>query len=387
VVPSGDGVTTRTQVGIVGAGPAGLVLSLLLHRHGIESVVLEMHDRSYIERRVRAGVLEQRTVDLLCEAGAGERLRREGLVHRGIGMRFAGAPHRVDFEALTGSAITIYGQQEVVRDLLVACEHAVVFNARAVGVDADDGSIDYVVDDEARTLRADIVAGCDGFHGPSRAAVPGTDVEHVYPIGWLGVLAQVAPSVDEVTYCHHERGFALHSMRSPEISRLYLQCSPDEDLARWPDDRIWEELAARMAVPGWTLRTGPILERGVVGMHSFVHEPMQHGRVYLAGDAAHIVPATGAKGMNLAVGDARVLADAISHWYRTRDDGPLRGYSAACLPSVWRAQRFSSWMTSTLHPDGDAFRFKVQLAELEYVFSSTAAATALAENYVGRTYA
>jgi p-hydroxybenzoate 3-monooxygenase len=364
------------------------VLSLLLHLEGVESVVLEMHDRSYIERRVRAGVLEQPTVDLLCESGVGDRLKREGLVHRGIGMRFAGREHRVDFDALTGGrAITIYGQQEVVKDLLEARAEAVVFEATAVSVDPAEPSVTYVHDGQTQTLHADFVAGCDGFHGPARAAVPGTDYEHVYPIGWLGILAQVAPSVDEVTYCHHERGFALHSMRSPEISRLYLQCAPDEDLAAWPDDRIWSELRTRMAVPGWELRDGPVLERNVVGMHSFVHEPMQNGRVFLAGDAAHIVPATGAKGMNLAVADARVLADAIVRWYRTSDESRLRGYTDACMPRVWRAQRFSSWMTSTLHPDGDPFRFRVQLAELDYVFSSTSAATALAENYVGLAHA
>jgi p-hydroxybenzoate 3-monooxygenase len=388
VVPPGDGVEPtnpppRTQVAIVGAGPAGLVLSLLLHADGIECVVLEMHDREYVEHRVRAGVLEQTTVDLLCEAGVGDRLQRDGLVHHGIGMRFGGRAHRVDFEALTGRAITIYGQQEVVKDLLAARAEAVAFGATAIGVDAAEPSVRYELQGREHTLHADFVAGCDGFHGPARAAVPGTDFEHVYPIGWLGVLAEVAPSVDEVTYCHHERGFALHSMRSASISRLYLQCAPDEDLDRWPDDRIWDELRRRMEIPGWTLRDGPIVERNVVGMHSFVHEPMQHGRVFLAGDAAHIVPATGAKGMNLAIADARILAGALAHWYRTGDDERLRGYTAACLPRVWRAERFASWMTNTLHPDGDPFRFRVQLAELDYVFSSTAAATALAENYVG----
>ena len=343
-----------------------------------------MHDRSYIERRVRAGVLEQTTVDLLCEFGVGDRLKREGLVHHGIGMRFAHGAHRIDFDALTGGrAITIYGQQEVVKDLLEARADAVVFEAEAVMVDADEVSVRYLIDGDTRTLRADFVAGCDGFHGPSRTAVPGTSYEHVYPIGWLGILAEVAPSVDEVTYCHHERGFALHSMRSPHLSRLYLQCAPDEDLGAWSDDRIWDELRVRMQVPDWELSEGPILERNVVGMHSFVHEPMQHGRVYLAGDAAHIVPATGAKGMNLAVADARRLATAIARWYAAGDDSLLRRYSGDCLPRVWRAQRFSSWMTSTLHPDGDPFRFRVQLAELGYVFSSPAAATALAENYVG----
>jgi p-hydroxybenzoate 3-monooxygenase len=371
-------------VAVIGAGPAGLVLSLLLHLEGIDNVVLEMHDRDHIERRVRAGVLEQATVDLLRSAGVGDRLEREGLVHSGIGMRFAGLPHRVDFDALTGGrTITIYGQQEVVKDLLATRGDAVVFEAPAVGVDPDGSVVHYTLHGEKHTLRADFVAGCDGFHGPSRAAVPGTDFEHTYPIGWLGILADVAPSVDEVTYCHHERGFALHSMRSPTISRLYLQCAPGEDVSAWSDDRIWDELRVRMAVPDWQLQQGSILERNVVGMQSFVHEPMQHGRLYLCGDAAHIVPATGAKGMNLAVADARTLAEAIVRWYRTGDESGLLCYTDARLPWVWRAQRFSSWMTSTLHPDGDPFRFRVQLAELGYLFSSTAAATALAENYVG----
>ena len=374
------GVPSRTQVAIIGAGPAGLVLSLLLHLDGIDSVVLEMHDRAHIEGRVRAGVLEQGTVDLLSDIGAGDRLKREGLVHGGIELRFAGRPHRIAFGE---RAITIYGQQEIVKDLLQTRADAVVFEAPAVSVDADAGVVHYAIGGEARTLSADIVAGCDGFHGVSRGWVPGTDFEHLYPIGWLGILAAVEPSSDELIYCHHQRGFALHSMRSRTISRLYLQCEPDEDLAAWSDDRIWTELRDRFAMDGWSLRDGPILERSVVAMHSHVHEPMQHERLYLAGDAAHIVPATGAKGLNLAVADSRVLARAIVHWYRTGDDSQLKDYTQARLPSVWRAQRFASWMTTTLHPDGDPFRFKLQRAELEYVCSSPAASTALAENYVG----
>ncbi len=373
-------VPPRTQVAIIGAGPAGLVLALLLHLEGIECVVLEMHDRAHIESRVRAGVLEQGTVDLLCDIGAGDRLKRHGLVHTGIELRFAGLPHRISF---ADRAITIYGQQEVVKDLLQVRGEAVVFEAPALRVDADAGVVHYTVDGEPRTLSADVVAGCDGFHGVSRAAVPGGELEHMYPIGWLGILADVAPSVEEVTYCHHERGFALHSMRSPTISRLYLQCAPDEDLAAWSDDRIWTELRTRLQIDGWTLRDGPILERGVVVMHSYVHEPMQHGRLYLAGDAAHIVPATGAKGLNLAVADARVLARAIAHRYRTGDESQLGAYTHARLPAVWRAQRFASWMTTTLHPDGDAFRFRLQRAELEYVCASASASASLAENYVG----
>jgi p-hydroxybenzoate 3-monooxygenase len=389
---------TRTQVGIVGAGPAGLVLGHLLHLQGIDSVILEDRDREYVEGRVRAGVLEQGTVDLLIEMGVGERLQREGLVHHGVELRFGGEGHRIPFDELTGGrGITIYGQQEVVKDLIAARLEAGaplefdVEDVRPVGVETDSPTLRYRLRGEERELRCDVIAGCDGFHGVCRDAVPEgvlTFREHVYPFGWLGILAEVAPSSDELIYCHHDRGFALHSMRSPRITRLYLQCAPDEDIERWPDARIWEELHTRFACEGWSLEEGPIIEKGITPMRSFVAEPMQFGRLFLAGDAVHIVPATGAKGLNLAVADVRVLADALVRWFSTGDATLLDGYSEACLLRVWTAQHFAWWMTSMFHrmpDDRDGFRARLQRAQLAYVCSSKAAATSLAENYVGLT--
>jgi p-hydroxybenzoate 3-monooxygenase len=385
-------VPERTRVAIVGAGPAGLVLSHLLHLEGIESVVLEMHEREYVERRVRAGVLEQGTVVLLGEMGVGDRLKREGLVHAGVELRFGGERHRIAFDELTGKAITIYGQQEVVKDLIAArlqTGGCVLFGAEAVAVDPAAPSVRYRCAGALRELRCDFIAGCDGFHGPSRSNIPEGVLaisEHTYPIGWLGILAAVPPSTEELIYCRHERGFALHSMRSHAISRLYLQCEPDEDIDAWPDDRIWDELGTRFETgDGWTLHDGPVLEKNVVSMHSFVAGPMQHDRLFLAGDSAHIVPATGAKGLNLAVADSRALAEGLVAWYRRGDDSLLSGYSSACLPRVWRAQRFASWMTSLFHRPVpyDGFVARLQLAELEYLCGSRAASTTLAENYVG----
>jgi p-hydroxybenzoate 3-monooxygenase len=389
---------SRTQVGIVGAGPAGLVLGHLLHLQGIESVILEDRDREYVEGRVRAGVLEQGTVDLLIEMGVGERLEREGLVHHGVELRFDGQGHRIPFDELTGGrGITIYGQQEVVKDLIAArLETGApllfgVEDVRPEGIDTDSPVLRFRHDGEERELRCDVVAGCDGFHGVCRDAVPAgalTFRERVYPFGWLGILAQVQPSSDELIYCHHERGFALHSMRSPEVTRLYLQCDPDEAIERWPDERIWEELHRRFALEGWSLREGPIIEKGITPMRSFVAEPMQHGRLFLAGDAVHIVPATGAKGLNLAVADVRVLADALVRWFSTGDATLLEGYSDACLPRVWTAQHFAWWMTSMFHrmpDDHDGFQARLQRAQLGYVCTSRAAATSFAENYVGLT--
>jgi p-hydroxybenzoate 3-monooxygenase len=386
----------RTQVGIVGAGPAGLLLAHLLHVRGISSVVLEARSRDYVEQRVRAGVLEQGTVDLLGESGVDERLRREGLVHHGIELRFGGRGHRIPLTELThGRAITIYGQQEVVKDLIRARRDAgepLFFEVEDVsvhGLETERPSVRYRHDGERRTLECDVVAGCDGFHGICRDAIPAghlTIKERHYPFAWLGILAAVEPSSEELVYAYHERGFALHSMRSPTLTRLYLQCAPDEDPDTWPDDRIWEELRTRLATSdGWTLRQGPILEKSVTGMRSFVVEPMQYGRLYIAGDAAHIVPATGAKGLNLAAHDVHVLAQALAHWYATGDARLLDGYSATCLRRVWRAQHFSWWMTSMLHrfPEDDPFQARLQLAQLEYVASSEAAAASLAENYVG----
>jgi p-hydroxybenzoate 3-monooxygenase len=392
---SADAVA-RTRVGIVGAGPAGLVLGHLLHLQGIETVILEDRSREYVEGRVRAGVLEQGTVDLLIEMGVGERLEREGLVHHGVELRFGGEGHRIPFDELTGGrGITIYGQQEVVKDLIAARLEAdlpllfEVDDVRPVGIDTDSPVLRYRHDGRERELRCDVVAGCDGFHGVCREAVPDGALrfrEHVYPFGWLGILAEVEPSSDELIYCHHDRGFALHSMRSPEITRLYLQCEPDEDIDEWPDERIWEELHTRFACEGWSLKEGPIIEKGVTPMRSFVAEPMQHGRLFLAGDAVHIVPATGAKGLNLAVADVRVLADALVQWFSTGDTERLEGYSEACLRRVWAAQYFAWWMTSMFHRmpgDRDGFHASLQRAQLAYVCSSRAAATSLAENYVG----
>jgi p-hydroxybenzoate 3-monooxygenase len=387
----------RTQVGIVGAGPAGLVLSHLLTRAGIDCVVLEDRNRGYVEKRVRAGVLEQGTVDLLDELGLAGRLHREGLVHEGVELRFDGRGHRIPLSELTGGrAITIYGQQEVVRDLIAARLDAggeLLFEVDDVSVselESERPRIEFTHEGERRTLDCDFIAGCDGFHGVCRDAVPDgvlTEHHHEYPFGWLGILAQTAPSSEELIYTHHERGFALHSMRSPELTRLYFQCRPDEDIEEWPEERIWEELHTRFATrDGFTLNEGEIVERGVTPMRSFVAEPMQHGRLFLAGDAVHIVPPTGAKGLNLAVADVRVLAQALDSFYSEGDESKLAEYSDTCLRRVWRTQYFSWWMTTMFHRvsgDESGYMAKLQLAQLDYVCSSKAAATTLAENYVG----
>jgi p-hydroxybenzoate 3-monooxygenase len=388
----------RTQVGIVGAGPAGLLLSHLLHLAGIDSVVLEARSRDYVEKRVRAGVLEHPTAELLREVGLGERMDREGLPHEGLSLRFDGADHRIALTELTGKSIMVYGQQEVVKDLIAARLAAggqVLFECAAIavpGVDQDRPAIIYR-DPAGRTqeLRCDIVAGCDGFHGVTRAAATGLTVfERAYPFAWLGILARTPPSHHELIYSYSDRGFALHSMRSPALTRLYLQVPPDEDLAGWPDDRIWEELAARLRTSdGFTLREGPVLEKGITPMRSYVVEPMRYGRLFLAGDAAHIVPPTGAKGMNLAVADVRVLARALTAFFRQGREDLLDAYSETCLRRVWRAEHFSWWMTSMLHrfPGDDAFQHRLQLAQLRYTVGSVAAATSLAENYVGLPFA
>ena len=371
------------------------MLAQLLHLEGIDSVVLEDRSREYVEQRVRAGVLEQRTVDLLHEIGVGERLGREGLVHDGIELQFAGERHRIDFAALTGGRrITVYGQQEVVKDLIAARLdtgrplHFEVSDVEVDGFETDSPVIRYRLGEEEAELRCDFIAGCDGYHGVCRDSMPPgvlTAFEREYPFAWLGILAAAAPSNDELIYAYHERGFALHSMRSPEVARLYLQVRPDEDLADWPDERIWEELERRLGLEGWTLNTGEILEKGVTGMRSFVVEPLQHGRLFLAGDAAHIVPATGAKGLNLAVADVHLLAGGLAAWYRNGDGSLLERYSADALRRVWRAEHFSWFMTSMLHrlEGDDEFDAKLQLAQLAYVCSSERAAASLAENYVG----
>jgi p-hydroxybenzoate 3-monooxygenase len=385
----------RTQVAIVGAGPAGLTLARLLARESIESVVLEDRSRDHVEQRIRAGVLEQGTVDLLRDAGVGDRMDREGIVHHGIHLQFDGERHRIPLSDLAGGrSIVIYGQTEVVKDLIRVRLDAGLplhFDVSDVGLhdlDSERPQIRFRHGGEEQELECDVVAGCDGFHGVSRPSIPKgvlRSFSREYPFGWLGILAAVAPSSDELVYAHHERGFALHSLRSPDVSRLYLQCRPDEDLDEWPDERIWEELQLRLGIDGWALAEGPILEKGVTGMRSFVVEPMQTGRLYLAGDAAHIVPPTGAKGLNLAIHDVRLLAEALVHWYRTGSPALLYAYSDACLRRVWRAEHFSWWMTTMLHrlPEGDAFDLKLQLSQLNYVTTSEAAARSLAENYVG----
>jgi p-hydroxybenzoate 3-monooxygenase len=386
----------RTQIGIVGAGPAGLVLAHLLHLQGIESVVLETRSRKYIEERVRAGLLEQGTVNLLIETGVGERLQREALTHHGIELRFNRRGHRIDFDDLTGGkTVTIYAQQEVIKDLVAARLAAglpISFDVEDVSVHGYDGanpSIRFRAEGKDEVLHCDYIAGCDGFHGICRPSIPAgvlTEFERVYPFGWLGILAQAPPSSDELVYCYHQRGFALLTMRTRQISRLYLQVPHDEDIETWSDDRIWSELRQRTAADGdWKLSEGGIFQKNIAGMRSYVVEPMQCGKMFLAGDAAHIVPPTGAKGLNLAVADVRILSQALGEFYKTGSTTMLDRYSEICLRRVWKAQRFSWWMTSMLHrfETDNPFDRRRQIAELDYVTSSRAARTTLAENYVG----
>ena len=389
-------MTQRTQVGIVGAGPAGLFLACLLHRAGIDSVVLESRSRDYVEGRIRAGVLEQGTVDLLKGAGLGKRLEREGLRHAGIEIRFAGQGHRIDFQALTGKAITVYGQHEVVKDLIAArLAHggAIHFEVSDVALEGFAGKqpvLRYSKGGEAQEIACDFIAGCDGSHGICRGVIPAGQVtlyERLYPFAWLGILAQAPPASEELIYAHHESGFALLSMRSPTLSRLYVQCDPADELSQWSDARIWGELHRRLALAagGFRIAVGPILQRGITPMRSLVAEPMQAGRLFLAGDAAHIVPPTGAKGMNLAMADVHYLSEALAAYYRTGAMTELEAYSSRCLRRVWKVQRFSWWMTTMLHRHtaDSPFDRRRQLAELDYVTGSEAAMRSLAENYVG----
>ncbi|MDE3196607.1 MAG: 4-hydroxybenzoate 3-monooxygenase [Acidobacteriota bacterium] len=385
----------KTQVAIVGAGPAGLILGHLLHLYGIESVIVETRSRDYVIDRVRAGVLEQHVVDMLTATGAGGRLSREGLRHDGVWLACGGVRRRIDFTELTGKAIWVYGQNEVVKDLIDARAAAglpLYFEAEDVsihGVDSARPSVRFRHEDAAFDVECEFIAGCDGFHGICRPAIPESVLrtyERVYPFGWLGILAHAAPSSDELVYSLNERGFALFSMRSPSVTRLYLQCAPGEDLNQWPDERIWTELQARLSTSdGWKPSEGPIFQKGITPMRSFVAEPMRWGNLFLVGDSAHIVPPTGAKGLNLAAADARVLAHAFAEHYRGRS-GEIHEYSDRCLNRVWKAQRFSWWMTSLLHKgEGDysAFDYRRQIAEIDYVTTSRAGMTTLAENYVG----
>jgi p-hydroxybenzoate 3-monooxygenase len=387
----------RTQIGIVGAGPAGLVLAHLLHLQGIESIVLETRSRKYIEERVRAGLLEQGTVDLLIETGVGERLKRECLTHHGIELRFNRRGHRIDFNDLTGGkTVTIYAQQEVIKDLVAARLAAglpLLFDVEDLTVHDFDGSaspsIRFRSQGKEEVIHCDYIAGCDGFHGICRPSLPAgviAEFDRLYPFAWLGILAEAPPSSDELVYCYHDRGFALLTMRTRQISRLYLQVPHDEDIEAWSDDRIWSELRQRTAADGeWKLSEGRIFQKNIAPMRSYVAEPTQYGKMFLTGDAAHIVPPTGAKGLNLAVADVRILSKALGEFYETGSTAMLSRYSEVCLRRVWKAQRFSWWMTSMLHrfDTDNAFDRRRQIAELDYVTSSRAARTTLAENYVG----
>ncbi|MPQ98684.1 4-hydroxybenzoate 3-monooxygenase [Modestobacter sp. I12A-02628] len=383
----------RTQVGIIGGGPAGLLLSRMLAAQGVDSVVLENRSRSYVEARVRAGILEQHSVQTLTDLGLGERLHREGMEHHGIHLQFPGTKHHLDFPALCGRTVWIYGQTEVVKDLVAAQLDGgppllfEVTDVQPEDVDGDSPRIRFTDSDGVpHVLECDVIAGTDGFHGVSRPIVAqagGRTWERTYPFSWLGILADVAPSTDDLVYAWHPDGFAMHSMRSPSVSRLYVQVDNDDSVDNWSDDRIWEALATRMAHPGWELRTGPISQKSITPMRSFVSAPMRRGRLFLAGDAAHIVPPTGAKGLNLAVADVTVLATALVRLLQEKETDLVDAYSDTALARVWRCTHFSWWMTSMLHRSGDDFDAELALSQLRRVCTSEAAARELAENYTG----
>jgi p-hydroxybenzoate 3-monooxygenase len=387
-------IRERTQVAIVGAGPAGLLLGQLLHRQGIEAVIVEARSRAYVEARIRAGVLEQGTIEVLREVGVGERMDREGLPHGGIYINYEGMRHHIPMSELTGGrGVMIYGQTEVVKDLIAARLKdgaPLLFDCSNVSVDgvtSDEPVVRYTHDGQEHELRCELITGCDGFHGVCRTAIPAGVLMtsgREYPFAWLGILADVAPSTDELIYAQHERGFALHSMRSPTVSRLYIQVDPNEKIDDWSDERIWSELHVRLASDGWELTEGPVTEKSITPMRSFVASPMRYGRLLLAGDAAHIVPPTGAKGLNLAVADVTVLAEALAEHF-AHSDAALDEYSDRCTARVWRAQHFSWWMTTMLHqdPDADDYGRELQRSQLRYTCASEAAMTSLAENYVG----
>lgn len=389
-------MSERTQVGIVGAGPAGLLLSHLLHRAGIESVVIENRAREEVEGTIRAGVLEQGTVDLLTEAGVGERLHREAFFHRGVYLRFNGGTYHIDMQELTGGKrVTVYAQHEVIRDLVKARLDAGgdirfgVGDAKLEGIESARPAIRFTENGVAKHIECDFIAGCDGSHSMSRHSIPTgvlTRYERIYPFGWFGILVEAPPSSDELIYASHDRGFALVSTRSSTLQRMYLQCDPNDNVDQWSDDRIWSEMRKRLETKdGWTPKEGPIRQKVIVAMRSLVVEPMRHGRLFLAGDAAHVVPPTGAKGLNLAAADVRVLARAFDTFYRKHDESRLDRYSDDCLRRVWKGQRFSWWLTTLLHrSEADtSFDRHRQLAELDYITTSRAAMTSLAENYVG----
>ena len=383
----------RTQVAIIGAGPAGLLLSHLLAARGIESILIENRSRDYVEARLRAGILEQQTVDLLTELGLGERLHRDGMQHNGIYLQWPGTRHQLDFADLCGRSVWVYGQTEVVKDLIeIGLQQGQSINFEVThtavhDIDTERPWVSYVdADGNAQRIDCEAIAGCDGFHGISRPAIPTATQqiwERSYQFSWLGILAQAPPSTDELIYAWHPNGFAMHSMRSPTISRLYLQVDADEQIQNWSDDRIWTELSTRMALDGWSLTDGPVPEKSILPMRSFVSSPMQHGRLFLAGDAAHIVPPTGAKGLNLAVADVALLARALDSLLNVGNPAPAGRYTETALRRIWRATHFSWWMTSMLHHSGDPFDAQLQLSQLRYIESSRAAAASLAENYTG----
>jgi p-hydroxybenzoate 3-monooxygenase len=386
----------RTQVAIIGAGPAGLLLSHLLHLRGIESIVVESRSREEIEATIRAGVLEQGTMDILNDAGVGARMRTQGALHHGIELAFGGARHRIDLSGLTGKAITVYPQHEVIKDLVaarIAAQGQLLFEVSEVllhGVDTTAPSVSFVQQGEARSIEADFVVGADGFHGVSRPAMPAQalrkNYQRIYPFGWFGILVDAPISSEELIYAQHERGFALISTRTPSVQRMYFQCDPADRVDNWSDDRIWSELHARTAgLDGWRLKEGRIFQKGIIGMRSFVSTPMQGGRLFLAGDAAHIVPPTGAKGMNLAVSDVSLLARGLEQFYRHGSSDRLDSYTGDALKRIWRAEYFSWTMTRLLHTFAGAtpFEQEMQRAELDNIVSSRALSTALAENYVG----
>ncbi len=385
----------RTQVAIIGAGPAGLLLGALLHQAGVDAVIVEQRSADYVLGRIRAGVLEQTTVALLEQAGVGQRVQAEGLRHDGTELAFGGTLHRIDFQALTGRHVMVYGQTEVTRDLMQARAEAglaTIYEAANVAIAGWDGATPTVTFDKdgvRHELRCDFIAGCDGYHGVCRASLPAgaiTAYEKVYPFGWLGVLAEVPPATEELVYANHERGFALCSQRSRTRSRYYLQCPADDRPERWSDTAFWDELRRRLpAAVAERVVTGPSIEKSIAPLRSFVAEPMRFGRLFLAGDAAHIVPPTGAKGLNLAASDVGFLAQALAEFYGERSEAGIAGYSARCLARIWKAERFSWWFTSLMHrfPEAGEFGARMQRAELDYLVGSTAASTALAENYVG----
>ncbi|MGG0719467.1 4-hydroxybenzoate 3-monooxygenase [Robertmurraya massiliosenegalensis] len=384
----------RTQVGIIGAGPAGLMLSHLLHLQGIDSIILENRSREEIEETIRAGVLEQGTVDLLNNTGVGERMLKEGQLHDGIELQFNGNRHRINMNELSGKSITVYAQHEIIKDLVAARIETggkILFNVRNVSlidIDSNSPKIRFQKDGIDEEVKCDFIAGCDGYHGPSRKAIPEKqrkEIKHIYPFSWLGILSETSPSNPELIYSNHETGFALISTRSPEIQRYYLQVNPNDKLDQWSDDRIWTELHQRVDMDGWRLNDGPIIQKSIVSMRSFICETMQYGRLFIAGDAAHIVPPTGAKGLNLAIADVQVLAKGVEQFYRQNEINLLEQYSEICTRRVWKAQRFSAWMTQMLHRNFEhtPFEYGLQLAELDSVTTSIAGSAYLAENYVG----